>query len=88
MLQLTVNILGTLTVGLCALLLLRAYVRVRKRLLLWCGLCFAGLMISNALLIVDLFLIPGQSIYPHRLLVAATSMLAMLYGLVFESEKP
>lgn len=88
MLQLTVNILGTLTVGLCALLLLRAYARVRKRLLLWCGLCFAGLTVSNALLIVDLFIIPEQSIYTYRLLVAAGSMLAMLYGLVFESEKP
>jgi hypothetical protein len=33
MLQLTVNILGTLTVGLCAVLLLRAYQKVKKRLL-------------------------------------------------------
>ena len=88
MLQLAVNILGTLTAGLCAVLLLRAYVRVRKRLLLWCGLCFAGLMVSNALLIVDLFLLPAMSLYPQRLLVAAASMLAMLYGLVFESEQP
>jgi hypothetical protein len=88
MLQLAVNILGTLTVGLCAALLLRAYARVRKRLLLWCGLCFAGLMVSNALLIIDLFLLPGINLYPQRLLVAAASMLAMLYGLIFESEQP
>ena len=87
MLQLTVNILGTLTVGLCALLLLRAYVRVRKRLLLWCGLCFAGLTASNGLLIVDLYLAPDVNLHPQRLLVAAVSMLAMLYGLVFESEQ-
>ena len=88
MLQLTVNILGTLTAGLCAVLLLRAYTRVRKRLLLWCGLCFAGLMVSNALLIVDLFVLPGTSLYTQRLLVASGSMLAMLYGLIFESEQP
>lgn len=88
MLQLIVNILGTLTVGLCAVLLLRAYVRVRKRLLLWCGLCFAGLTISNAFLIVDLFLLTDASFYTERLLVAAASMLAMLYGLIFESEQP
>jgi fluoride ion exporter CrcB/FEX len=88
MLQLTVNILGTLTVGLCAILLLRGYVRVRKRLLLWCGLCFAGLTLSNGLLIVDLFLISDDvSIYPQRLMVAAASMLLMLYGLIFESEQ-
>jgi hypothetical protein len=88
MLQLAVNILGTLTVGLCAVLLLRGYARARKRLLLWCGLCFAGLTASNALLIVDQFLLPDVNLYPYRLLVAACSMLAMLYGLIFESEQP
>lgn len=86
MLQLTVNILGTLTVSLCALLLLRAFAKVRKRLLLWCGLCFAGLTVSNALLIVDLYVVHDASLYPQRLLVAAASMLLMLYGLIFESE--
>jgi hypothetical protein len=87
MLQLVVNILGTLTVGLCAILLLRAYSRVRKRMLLWCGLCFAGLTVSNAMLIVDLFFVPEINLYPQRLMVAAVSMLAMVYGLVFESEQ-
>jgi hypothetical protein len=87
MLQLAVNVLGTLTVGLCAVLLLRGYVRARQRMLLWCGLCFAGLTVSNALLIVDQFLMPDVNLYPHRLLVAAVSMLAMLYGLIFESEQ-
>jgi hypothetical protein len=87
MLQLIVNILGALTVGLCAVLLLRAYARVRKRLLLWCGLCFAGLTLSNALLIVDLYLLTDINLHPQRLLVAAGSMLAMLYGLIFESEQ-
>ena len=51
MLQLTVNILGTVTVAICAVLLLRAYSSVHKRLLLWTGLCFLGLTVSNALLI-------------------------------------
>jgi hypothetical protein len=88
MLQLAVNILGAVTAGLCAVLLLRAYARVRKRLLLWCGLCFAGLTVSNALLIIDLFLVPEISLYRQRLLVAAISMLAMLYGLIFKSEQP
>jgi hypothetical protein len=88
MLQLAVNILGTLTVGLCAILLLRGYARARKRLLLWCGLCFAGLTASNGLLIVDLYLIGDDvSLYPQRLTVAAASMLLMLYGLIFESEQ-
>ena len=81
-----VNILGTLTVGLCALLLLRAYARVRQRLLLWSGLCFTGLTISNAILFVDLALVPSATLYAWRLSVAAASMLLLLYGLIFESD--
>lgn len=82
-----VNMLGTLTVGLCAFLLLRAYARVRNRLLLWSGLCFVGLTISNALLFVDLSIFPHEvSLYSWRLGVAAVSMLLLLYGLVFESD--
>ena len=81
-----VNILGTLTVGLCAFLLLRAYARVRQRLLLWSGLCFAGLAVSNAILFVDLTLVPSVTLYTWRLAVAAASMLLLLYGLIFESD--
>ena len=37
-----VYILGTLTSLCCATLLLRGYSRVKKKLLLWSGLCFVG----------------------------------------------
>jgi hypothetical protein len=82
-----VNIVGTLVAGLCAVLLLRAYATVRKRLLLWSGLCFSGLTVANALLIVDLQVLPSEiDLYSWRLGVAAISMLALVYGLIFESE--
>jgi hypothetical protein len=82
-----VNALGTLTVGLCAFLLLRGYARVRQRLLLWSGLCFAGLMVSNAVLFFDLAVVPAEvSLYTWRLAIAAGSMLLLLYGLIFESD--
>ena len=84
---LLVNVLGTLTVALCAALLLRAYLRVGKRLLLWCGLCFSGLTIANAVLILDLWFIPDANLYRARLGLAAVSMLVMLYGLIFESDQ-
>lgn len=80
-----VNVLGTLTVGLCAFLLLRAYARVRQRLLLWSGLCFVGLMLSNALLFIDLQIV-SESLYPLRLATAALSILLLLYGLIFGSD--
>ena len=87
MFQLVVNILGTVTAGLCAVLLLRAYAQVQKRLLVWTGLCFAGLTLSNALLIADLNLVTDTSLFRWRLGTAAGSMLLMLYGLIFESDQ-
>ena len=85
--QLLVNVLGALTAGVCAALLLRAYLRVGKRLLLWCGLCFTGLTVANAVLILDLWVIADVSLYRARLGLAAVSMLVMLYGLIFESDQ-
>ncbi len=84
--QFLVNIMGSLTVGLCALLLLRAYARVRQRLLLWSGMCFAGLTLANALVVLDLAVVPEFSMYAWRLAVAAGSLLLLLYGLIFESD--
>jgi hypothetical protein len=88
MFQLIVNLLGTLVAGLCAVLLLRAYGGVRKRLLLWAGLCFAGLCASNGLLVADLFMVTEVDLYRARLAIAAATMLLLVYGLVFESDRP
>ncbi|MEO8307836.1 MAG: DUF5985 family protein [Pseudomonadota bacterium] len=82
-----VYILGALTTLLCAALLLRGYARGRKRLLLWSGLCFVGLTISNVLLFVDLVMLPSSAdLYLLRLATAAAAMMLLLYGLVWESE--
>lgn len=81
-----VYILGTLTSLCCAILLLRAYNRVKKKLLLWSGLCFVGLTIANLLVFVDLVLYPDVSLYRLRLATAAVAMILLLYGLIWESE--
>ena len=82
-----VYLLGTVVTLLCAILLLRAYHSVRMKLLLWSGLCFVGLTVSNALLCIDLILLPETSdLYMWRLGTAAGAMLLLIYGLVFESE--
>jgi hypothetical protein len=86
MFQFVVNLLGTVTVALCALLLLRAYFKVRQRLLMWCGLCFAGLALANTLLVVDVFVFEELTLYRYRLATAAIAMLLMVYGLIFESD--
>ena len=69
---------------LCAILLLRGYLRGRQRLLLWSGLCFAGLTVANALVYVDLVMYPKINLYPARLLVTAVSVLILFLGMVWE----
>jgi hypothetical protein len=82
-----VYVLGALTTLTCAVLLLKAYARVKRRLLLWSGLCFVGLTVSNTLLCIDLILTPPElSLYVWRLATAAGSMMLLLYGLIWEGE--
>jgi hypothetical protein len=72
---------------LCATLLLRAYLRNRYRLLLWSGLCFTGLTLNNALLIVDKIFLPVQiDLSALRLAVSLVAVLVLLYGLIWEAE--
>ncbi len=82
-----VYILGTLVSLLCAILLLRGYARCRQKLLLWSGLCFAGLTVSNALVFLDLAVIPEVDLYIPRLATAAVAMLLLAFGLVWESDR-
>ena len=79
-----VYVLGLLTSLACALLLLRGYRRGRRRLLLWSGLCFLGLALSNLLLFLDLVVVPERDMYRWRLVIAALAMLVLLYGLIWE----
>lgn len=81
-----VYLLGALTSLACAVLLLRGYGRSRQKLLLWSSLCFFGLTLSNALIFVDLVILPEIDLYPLRLSIAAVAMLLLVYGLIWESE--
>lgn len=83
---LAIYVLTSLTTLLCAVLLLRAYASVRRRLLLWSGLCFVGITISNLLVIADLVLFPEIDFYTYRLGSAAIAMALLLYGLIWESQ--
>lgn len=78
-------ILICLTTLFCAVLLLRAYSRVRRPLLLWSGLCFTGLTIAYLLVIFDLLIFVDRDLYTWRLSVTAVAMGLLVYGLVWES---
>ena len=70
----------------CAALLFKGYHNGRKKLLLWSGLCFCGLALSNLLVFVDLVLLPQIDLYRYRLTAAIIAMAFLLYGLIWESK--
>lgn len=81
-----VYLLGIVTTLASAVLLLRGYFQGKKRLLLWSGLCFAGLTVSNLLVFIDLVLLPNVDLNLFRLTTAAAAMILLLFGLIWESE--
>lgn len=81
-----VYLLEAFTSLICAILLLRGYAHGRRKLLLWSGLCFAGLAISNGLLFVDLILLPRVDLFSYRLAATAVSMVLLVFGLIWESQ--
>jgi hypothetical protein len=78
--------LCALTAVLCAALLLQSYRRGRYPLLLWSGLCFAGLSINNLLLVIDKLIVPDIDLSPWRSAAALLAMCVLLYGLVWNAE--
>jgi hypothetical protein len=79
-----VYLLCALTSVACAALLIRQYMRARTKLLLWSSACFAGLAVNNALLFVDLVLVPAMDLSTYRAAVALMAMVVLLYGLIWE----
>ena len=76
--------LCAITAFLCAALLLRAYWRSGYRLLLWSGLCFAGLTINNILVVLDKVILPANDLSAIRSLAALLAMTVLIYGLIFD----
>ena len=79
-----VYMLCALTSLACAVLLLRGYRQSGVRLLLWSGLCFIGLTLNNALLFVDLEMMPKSNLFVLRSAPALVGLLLLLYGLIWE----
>lgn len=81
-----VYVLCTLTSLVCSWLLFRAYKRSGARLLMWSGLCFAGICLNNAILFIDnivLYKLPPD-LSVARLLPALLGVALLCYGLIEE----
>jgi hypothetical protein len=78
--------LCALVAALCTFLLLRGWMASRYRLLLWTGICFAGLTATNVLLFLDKVVFLAVDLTPLRMLVTLASMGVLLYGLVWDAQ--
>ena len=78
--------LCALTCLACALLLLRSFRETRMQLLLWSGLCFAGLALNNALLVVDVQVALERDLSLVRTLPALAGIALLLWGFVWDAE--
>lgn len=81
-----VYLLCAATSAVCAVLLLRAHGRTGTRLLLWSGLCFVGLALNNAVLVVDLMVVQDTDLATWRLVPSVAGITLLLYGLVWDAE--
>lgn len=79
--------LCALTAAWCSVLLLRAYARTHFRLLLWSGLCFAGLTLNNVLLVLDRLVFVDTDLSVARQLTALLSIGVMIAGLILEPDR-
>lgn len=77
---------AVLTSFACAVLLFRGYARRGIRLLMWSGLCFAGLTVNNIVLFLDLVVFPDVDLRLVRLVSALVGMLFLLYGFIWDAD--
>ena len=78
--------LCALTCLTAALLLFRGWRQTRTPLLAWSSLCFAGLTLSNTILVLDRTLFLESDFSTARLAVALLALLLLIIGLIWESD--
>lgn len=89
------EVLGALIYFLCALtafgcffLLWRGWRSSRAKLLFWSALCFAGLTVSNILLVIDKLVLPTEvDLSTLRSCATLGSLLLLVFGLIGGDDK-
>ena len=79
-------ILCALTALLCSFLLFRGFRRNNARFLFWSGVCFLLLSFENAMLFIDVVIIPDVNLSLLRLAPGVIGIGSLLYGLIWETE--
>lgn len=78
-------VLNTLVCIACAALLLNAWRRSHARLLLLSAACFALLTLNNALIFVDVLIVPDIDLGVVRASTALAGFSVLLFGLIWEA---
>lgn len=88
MIAAAVYLLCAVTSIICMVLLVIQFLRTRSRLVFWSAACFVGLAINNAMLFVDLVLLPATTdLQVPRLIASGLGMSVLLFGFIWEGEQ-
>ena len=79
--------LCALTAVMCCVLLWRSWRASGARLLFWSALCFAGLTLSNVLLVVDKLVLPDRDLTPERLAITLAALSLLVFGLIWGDDR-
>lgn len=78
-------VLNVLVCLVCVVLLVRGWQHSRSRLLMWSIACFAALTVNNALILVDVLVVPDTDLSVVRAASALVGFGTLLFGLIWES---
>lgn len=76
-----------LTAFVCFALLWRHWRSSRAALLFWSALCFAGLTVSNVVLVIDKLVLLDMDLTTQRLTITLVSLLLLIFGLVWGDDR-
>jgi hypothetical protein len=79
-----VYLLCAATALICSVLLFRGFRRSGTRLLLWCALFFLSLALENAILFIDLVIVPDTDLLTIRTSIALAGVTLLLVGLIWD----
>jgi hypothetical protein len=79
-----IYLLCVATSAVCAVLLMRSYLRYRVRLLLWSAACFGFLALANLVLFVDIFVFTKIDLVAVRTLLSLAGITILIYAFIWE----
>lgn len=83
-----VNLFCALTYIGCAVLLLKNYFQSRAKLAFWGCVFFVCYALNNIVLFIDLDLLPSVDLSPYRDALSLIGLVAMIFGLIKEGDRP